>query len=173
MVLQARSSLNKSDGVDGSGERKTIINVEVFYIDFGNIESLGVENLRDLLPRFMELPAQVVRCSLADVEPLAKCTAGPDEVFVGKCFLLLFGWFFNIFYQIPSNQLTSVYCSLHALTHLPTCTYAPTYMHLHLPTCTYTPTYMHLHTYLQALTHLPTYTSQHNRHYEIRLSETG
>ena len=102
VVLQARSSLNKSDGVDGSGERKTIINVEVFYIDFGNIESLGVENLRDLLPRFMELPAQVVRCSLADVEPLAKCTAGPDEVFVGKCFLLLFGWFFISFikYQV-------------------------------------------------------------------------
>ena len=45
------------------------IKVEVFYIDFGNIEQVGVGDLRELLPQFMAVPAQIVRCALADVNP--------------------------------------------------------------------------------------------------------
>ena len=46
----------------------------MFYIDFGNIEQVEALNLRKLLPQFMVLPAQVVRCSLADVYPSVKQT---------------------------------------------------------------------------------------------------
>lgn len=87
MVLQVLCSLNmKAEGMNDSDEERST-KVEVFYVDFGNIETVGVENLRDLLPRFMELPAQVVRCSLADVQPLV------TDVFEGKVFLLYFKWF--------------------------------------------------------------------------------
>ena len=63
LVLQVRCA-------GDSGEKA--ITVEVFYIDFGNIEQVDVGDLRELLPQFISMPAQVVRCSLADVNPSIK-----------------------------------------------------------------------------------------------------
>ena len=59
---------------------KSTITAEVFYIDFGNIESVCVDNLRRLLPQFMELPMQAVRCSLADIQPTVSRMGGDDNV---------------------------------------------------------------------------------------------
>jgi hypothetical protein len=61
LVLQVRCAGGDSDEKGAT--------VEVFYIDFGNIEQVDVEDLRELLPQYMTLPAQVVRCLLADVNP--------------------------------------------------------------------------------------------------------
>ena len=57
--------------------------VEVFYIDFGNIEQVNIGDLRELLPQFMVVPAQIVRCSLADVNPSIK-QEFDGSVFDGK-----------------------------------------------------------------------------------------
>ena len=56
---------------------------EVFYIDFGNIEQVNIGDLRELLPQFMVVPAQIVRCSLADVNPSIK-QEFDGSVFDGK-----------------------------------------------------------------------------------------
>ena len=60
LILQVRCA--------GDSDEKAVT-VEVFYIDFGNIEEVNGEDIRELLPQYMLMPAQVVRCSLADVNP--------------------------------------------------------------------------------------------------------
>ena len=58
---------------DGSSEETPEVlsetQVEVFYIDFGDMKWVSSCEIRLLLPRFMKLPGQVVRCSLANIEP--------------------------------------------------------------------------------------------------------
>ncbi|PSN35049.1 hypothetical protein C0J52_15402 [Blattella germanica] len=43
--------------------------VEVFYVDYGNQESLHYTQLRKLLPQYSKFPAQAIHCSLSDVMP--------------------------------------------------------------------------------------------------------
>lgn len=88
LVLQVRCS-STDEHVEDSGETKGGITVEVFYIDFGNIEQVNVGDLRELLPQFMLIPAQVVRCSLADVNPSIKQVEFDSDVFdTGECNML-------------------------------------------------------------------------------------
>ena len=58
---------------DGSSEETPEVlsetQVEVFYIDFGDMEWVSSSEIRLLLPRFKKLPGQVVKCSLANIEP--------------------------------------------------------------------------------------------------------
>jgi hypothetical protein len=65
------------------------LTVEVFYVDFGNIEEVNVGDLRVLLPQFISMPAQVVRCSLADVNPSIKQELDCDVFYEGE-FLMLY-----------------------------------------------------------------------------------
>ncbi|KFP86188.1 Tudor domain-containing protein 1, partial [Acanthisitta chloris] len=44
--------------------------VLVDYTDYGNSDSVPLTRLRPLIPGFMELPAQAIRCTLAGVKPL-------------------------------------------------------------------------------------------------------
>lgn len=41
----------------------------IHYVDYGNCEEVPEHNLRQLLPRFAELPAQAIRCTLQGVDP--------------------------------------------------------------------------------------------------------
>ena len=59
-----------------SGEKN--VTAEVFYIDFGNIEKVDVKDLRELLPQFISIPAHVVRCCLADVNPSIEQESSSD-----------------------------------------------------------------------------------------------
>ena len=54
---------------DGGWYRAKIImvvssTVDVFYIDYGNTESLPVGSIKTLLPKFSSLPAQAIECNL-------------------------------------------------------------------------------------------------------------
>ncbi|XP_032232054.2 uncharacterized protein LOC5507515 isoform X2 [Nematostella vectensis] len=44
--------------------------IQVFYIDFGNIEWVDMSDTRPLLARFMMVPGFAVKCRLAGVQPL-------------------------------------------------------------------------------------------------------
>ncbi|XP_006815565.1 tudor domain-containing protein 1-like [Saccoglossus kowalevskii] len=44
----------------------------VFYIDFGNSETLNVVNLRQLEEQFTPLPMQAMRCRLSNIKPTTK-----------------------------------------------------------------------------------------------------
>ncbi|CAN8001643.1 unnamed protein product, partial [Ixodes hexagonus] len=41
----------------------------IHYVDYGNCEEVPESSLRQLLPRFAELPAQAIRCRLRGVDP--------------------------------------------------------------------------------------------------------
>lgn len=43
--------------------------VQVFHVDFGSSEWVSPENVKPLEARFLSLPAQVVRCRLANLKP--------------------------------------------------------------------------------------------------------
>lgn len=60
--------------------------VEVFYIDFGNIEQVTVRDVKELPPQFMSIPAQAARCSLADVNPSIKQADLDCDVFEAGMF---------------------------------------------------------------------------------------
>ncbi len=47
--------------------------VEVYYVDYGNRETLPESQLRRLLPQrsFMSLPTQAVTCALSGVRPVS------------------------------------------------------------------------------------------------------
>ncbi|XP_028407927.1 uncharacterized protein LOC114530556 isoform X2 [Dendronephthya gigantea] len=72
LVLQVRCFGDSSEKVT---------TVEVFYIDFGNIEQVTVGDVKELLPQFMSIPAQAIRCSLADVNPSIKQADLDSDVF--------------------------------------------------------------------------------------------
>ncbi|XP_013386809.1 uncharacterized protein LOC106156225 isoform X2 [Lingula anatina] len=44
----------------------------VQYVDFGNCETISVNRIKELLPQFMDMPAQAVKCSLHNVRPLGR-----------------------------------------------------------------------------------------------------
>ncbi|OCT71271.1 hypothetical protein XELAEV_18034249mg [Xenopus laevis] len=60
---------------DGNWYRAMVIDVEqktikVRFMDYGNTEELQADKLCDIPPKFLELPFQAVRCSLAGVKPV-------------------------------------------------------------------------------------------------------
>ena len=71
----AEGAQNMEDEVSASAE------VQVFYVDFGNTEWVSVGELRPLLAKFMQLPGQVLKCSLANIQP-GVCW---EDVFVFVC----------------------------------------------------------------------------------------
>ena len=42
---------------------------DIFFVDFGDEENVGLEDLLPLPTKFMELPFQAVRCRLAHIQP--------------------------------------------------------------------------------------------------------
>ncbi|KAK3578563.1 hypothetical protein CHS0354_025278 [Potamilus streckersoni] len=44
--------------------------VDVFFVDYGNLETVPYQNLRKLTDQFLVLPCQASKCSLADIENL-------------------------------------------------------------------------------------------------------
>ena len=53
--------------------------MEVAFVDFGNSATVSVENIRPIYSNFMNLPAQVFVCSLADVAPVASEICWNDQ----------------------------------------------------------------------------------------------
>ncbi len=45
--------------------------VEVYYVDYGNIELVAPSDVRTLVAELTDLPVQTVRCSIADVCPIS------------------------------------------------------------------------------------------------------
>ena len=44
--------------------------VSVYFVDFGNMETLSKDRVRPLLPEFCSLSPQVIHCSVADIKPI-------------------------------------------------------------------------------------------------------
>lgn len=57
--------------VDGTSFRQSAVNVEVFYVDYGNSEVVPLTRLRRMSPRFERLGHLAIRCSLYNVVPRA------------------------------------------------------------------------------------------------------
>nr|XP_033799039.1 tudor domain-containing protein 1 isoform X2 [Geotrypetes seraphini] len=55
----------------------------VGYVDYGNCEVISVSRLRPIITKFMELPIQAIKCTLAGVKPLSK-TWKPEAVTLMK-----------------------------------------------------------------------------------------
>ena len=60
---------------DGQWYRGQVIsvqngNAEILFVDYGNSESVPVTQLKKLLPKHSELPAQAFKCSLSGMEPV-------------------------------------------------------------------------------------------------------
>lgn len=53
--------------------------VEVFYVDFGNIETVPVSKVKIIKEEWTELPAQAIQCSLTSISPVSGPT-WPDAV---------------------------------------------------------------------------------------------
>ena len=67
---QANNSEKQTDvSLENQQNVQSETELEVFYIDFGDTEWISLTEVRLLLPRFMKLPSQVVRCSLANIKP--------------------------------------------------------------------------------------------------------
>ena len=45
--------------------------VEVFYVDFGNSETVPVSKVKTLKEEWTELPPQAIQCSLASISPVS------------------------------------------------------------------------------------------------------
>ena len=45
--------------------------VEVFYVDFGNSETVPVSKVKTIKEEWTELPAQAIQCSLASITPIS------------------------------------------------------------------------------------------------------
>ena len=43
---------------------KLLTGYQVYYVDYGNMEWLGLERIRQMEPRFMRMPFQEVHCHL-------------------------------------------------------------------------------------------------------------
>ncbi|XP_075551850.1 tudor domain-containing protein qin isoform X1 [Dermacentor variabilis] len=55
--------------VDGTSFRQSTVNVEVFYVDYGNSEVVPLTRLRRISPRFDRLGHLAIRCALYNVVP--------------------------------------------------------------------------------------------------------
>ncbi|XP_074608990.1 uncharacterized protein LOC141863372 isoform X2 [Acropora palmata] len=54
---------------ENKGPEHSELEVQVFHVDFGSSEWVSPENVKPLEARFLSLPAQVVRCRLANLKP--------------------------------------------------------------------------------------------------------
>ncbi|CAH1405968.1 unnamed protein product [Nezara viridula] len=54
--------------------------VKIFFIDFGNVETLVCDNIKLLLQRFCYLPAQALKCTLSDVYPFGGTDCWNEEI---------------------------------------------------------------------------------------------
>jgi len=69
-----------------NGPLNSLLDVEVFHVDFGSSEWVSVGDVKPLVAKFLSLPGQVVKCRLANLKP---------EVIEGKWFGLLRCWLFK------------------------------------------------------------------------------
>ena len=68
--------------------------MEVYCVDDGNRESLGLSRLRPLEEKFSKLPCQALCCALFGVRPIPQTP--PSKPFPGKITLRILGRiFFN------------------------------------------------------------------------------
>ena len=61
--------------------------VSVHYIDYGNIDQVEVEKLRDLAPQFCGMPAQALKCQLSNVSPASNQWSGDAVEKFQECVL--------------------------------------------------------------------------------------
>ena len=66
-----------------NGPLNSLLDVEVFHVDFGSSEWVSVGEVKPLVAKFLSLPGQVVKCRLANLKP---------EVIEGKWLVLLRRW---------------------------------------------------------------------------------
>ena len=52
-----------------NGPQNSLLDVEVFHVDFGSSEWVAVGNVKPLISKFLLLPGQVVKCRLANLKP--------------------------------------------------------------------------------------------------------
>lgn len=45
---------------------------KVHFVDYGNVETVDMDKLRTILPQFLKLPFQGIRCWLSDIKPVNK-----------------------------------------------------------------------------------------------------
>ncbi|XP_069095413.1 tudor domain-containing protein 1 isoform X2 [Pleurodeles waltl] len=45
---------------------------KVHFVDYGNVETVDMDKLRAILPKFLKLPFQGIRCWLSDIKPVNK-----------------------------------------------------------------------------------------------------
>lgn len=65
--------------VDGTNFGQSSVNVEVFYVDYGNTEVVPLTRLRRMSPRFERLGHLAIRCSLYNVIPRGEGRWKPDH----------------------------------------------------------------------------------------------
>ena len=75
---------------DGTWRRAQVLAVqdevvEVYHVDYGKKETIAVTAVRDLLPRFLEMPAQSVRCCMHRVEPTSLAWSDGQYRFIVTC----------------------------------------------------------------------------------------
>lgn len=69
LVKSLRCTVDETDEALNS-----LLDVEVFHVDFGSSEWVSVGDVKPLIAKFFSLPGQVVKCRLANLKP--EVTAG-------------------------------------------------------------------------------------------------